>query len=183
MSGILLYCLTEGYSVPSEWEGSNRIGPYRVEVRHENDKGARAEDACKSARQGTRDSTHSLAFFRRSIPLNCPGKFKIRVFSPEGLLGCPDREVTATSEKCHPWMPPERSTNSESAGEKYDAVAFVKNRTKGIAISRFYGMSPTLIPRDDSPTKRPDGPTRDCRHFCPRLPMMVWQSRQAERIS
>ena len=152
MSGILLYCLTEGYSLPRERQERNRLGPFRMEIRHENDTVEKSREAGKMAWNDPPDIGHSTALFRQSIPLDRPGKFHVRVLSLNGDL-IAETEVTATREKCHPWMPLEPSPVQALDRGKYDAAAHVKNRANGIAIPRFDGMVPMLFRSDNPETK------------------------------
>ncbi len=48
MSGIILYCLTEGYALPKEWAQVNRLGPFTVEVKHESQPWKKNQSSGKS---------------------------------------------------------------------------------------------------------------------------------------
>ena len=97
------------------------------------------------------DIASSTALFRRSIPLDRPGKFLVRVFALDGDLVA-ETEVMATRKEFHPWMPLRPVSGQAQALERsrigYDAVAHVANRAKGIAIPRFEGMAPMLFRSD-----------------------------------
>lgn len=148
-SGILIYCLTQGYSLPKECKETHRLGPFKIEVQHEDDEAEKAQDVCQMAWNDPPDISQSIALFRRSIPLDRPGRFSIRVLSLDNeLVG--QAVVTATPEEYHPWMPLELSHGGglEKSDDRYEAVAHVRNRAKGIAIPRFEGMQPLLFRSD-----------------------------------
>jgi len=153
-SGVLLYCLTEGYSLPSQWSESERLGPFRVEVRHENDARERVQEVCEMAWDPP-DIARATALFRRSIPMDRPGKYQVRVLTLGDDLVA-ETQVTATPERFHPWMPLEPTVADalEQDRDQYDAAGHVTNRAKGIAIPRFDGMVP-LIVRGGGPDARP----------------------------
>ena len=145
-SGILIYCLTQGYSLPRECKETHRLGPFKIEVQHEDDEAEKAGDVCQMAWNNPPDISQSIALFRRSIPLDRPGKFCIRVLSlDDELVG--QAVVTATPEAYHPWMPFELSHGAglEKSDDRFEFVAHVRNRAKGIAIPRFEGMQPLLF--------------------------------------
>lgn len=150
--GVLLYCLTEGYSLPREWKESSRIGPFQIEVRHETDEAGKVVEVGKMARLDPPDIGHSTALFRKSIPLDRPGRYHVRVSSPEGAL-LAATEITATRKAGHPWMPLEPGARGDEDRGKFDAVGSVRNRAKGIAIPRFDGMEPMLFRSDDPDSK------------------------------
>ena len=165
MSGVLLYCLTDGYSQPREWQAGNRFGPFQVEIRHETDTAGHAVKARSMERPNPPDIGHSAALFRKSIPLDRPGKYRIRVCSPDGEL-LATTEVTATRTAVHPWMPLAPAARRDEDRGGFDAVGSVRNRAKGIAIPRFDGMEPMLF--------RSDGPDSKVRRFPgERLPTLV----------
>lgn len=152
-SGIVLYCLTDGFSLPSEWTGSNRIGPFTVEVNHENDRAKKKQAMMRTAWNHPPDITKSKALFRRSIPIDRSGIFHVQVFSSNGDLVA-KAEIKVSDKTFHPWMPfamsePEQGARqAEEDDRKFDAVGFVKNRSRGIAIPCFDGMSPKLFAKN-----------------------------------
>jgi hypothetical protein len=112
------------------------------------------------------DIADSTVLFRRSIPLDRPGKYFLRVLRLDGSLVA-QTVVTATRHGYHPWMPLERFRDEEpkEADAGHDAVAHVRNRAKGIAIPQFEGMAPLLF--------KSDGPRKIRRLAEGRLPALV----------
>ena len=151
MSGIFLYCLTEGYSMPQQWKENNRLGPFQIVVRHEGDEKQQAAAISYLASSDAPDIRHSTALFRRSIPLDRPGTFHVQVMSEKREV-IAETEVTATRERYHCWMPFERTAagTPERRRDEFDAVDRVKAGERGIAIPRFDGMAPMLF-RSDGP--------------------------------
>jgi hypothetical protein len=154
-SGVLLYCLTDGYSLPQEWSETSRLGPFKLVVQHEDDNDEKAQEVGQMAWHDPPDISQSITLFRRSIPLDRPGKFFITLLTlNDQLVG--QAIVTATRPGFHPWMPLERSPGPNEAEDddgRYDAVAHVRNRAKGIAIPRFEGMEPLPFRGDGSERK------------------------------
>ena len=150
-SGILLYCLTDGYSPPQEWKERCRLGPFKVEIQHEQDTRERIQKGVAMVRRAPPDIARSTALFRCSIHLDRPGKFLVRVLTLDGDL-IAETEVVATRKEFHPWMPLQPVSGQAQVLERdrigYDAVAHVANRAKGIAIPRFDGLAPMLFSND-----------------------------------
>ncbi len=149
-SGILLYCLTDGYSLPRKWRERCRLGPFKVEIQHERDTRERVQEG-DAMMQDPPDIARSTALFRHSIPLDRPGKFLVRVLTLGGDL-IAETEVIATRKEFHPWMPLQPSGQAQTLERDrgYDAEAHIANRAKGIAIPHFEGMTPMLF-RSDGP--------------------------------
>ena len=151
--GVLLYCVTEGYSLPEKWSELRRLGPFKVDVRHEHDTGPGMRSLSQAVWDPP-DIADSTALFRLSIPLDRPGRFLVRVLTLDGEpVG--EAEITATDEKFHAWMPlaPATMSELETGRDEYDAAGHVRNRGKGIAIPSIDGMAPLLFPGDGSTAK------------------------------
>lgn len=170
MSGIFLYCLTEGYSMPQQWNENNRLGPFQIVVRHEGDDKQLAAIVSYLASSDAQDIRHSTALFRRSIPLDRPGTFHIQVMSEKREV-IAETKVTATRERYHCWMPFERTAAGalERRRDEFDAVDHVKAGERGIAIPRFDGMVPMLF-RSDGPEIKVRRPADE------RLPTLIPQT-------
>jgi len=160
-SGVLLYCLTEGFPLPREW-GTGRLGPFRIAIEHDGVGEAPSAGLCE--RDEWPDTARAFVLFRKTIPLACPGKVRIRILPAEGgadsVPAIAETVVTATREAFHPWMPFEPDfggsdvamslREAESESRAYDATARVRNRSEGIAIPSFDGMAPRVC---DGPAK------------------------------
>ena len=149
-SGVLLYCMTEGWSPPHTWNEPSRLGPFTVEVRHEQETpGFAAQTAQTAVWPDAPDTKRSIMLFRRTVPLYRPGKFHIRVCTLNRETAA-EASVTATREKFHAWTVLEQCTGKpeQRKNDTYDAVAFARNRAQAIALPRYEGMKPLFYTGD-----------------------------------
>jgi hypothetical protein len=167
-SGVLLYALTEGYSLPRQW-GTGRLGPFRIAIERDGVGEAPSLGLCE--RDEWPDTARAFVLFRKTIPLAYPGKIRIRVFPAEGgadpVPAIAETVVTVTREAFHPWMPfepdfggPEGALplqESKPDDRSIDAWACVRNRSKGIAIPSFDGMASRVCGSSANPARTAAG--------------------------
>jgi hypothetical protein len=153
-SGVVLYCLTEGYAPPSEWTQPNRLGPFQVQVSHAGDPAEHVLELVHSGGEKPPNIGQATVLFRQAIPLDRRGPYRVRVLELDGA-SIAEAEIRATRDTHHPWMPFERGSPPDGQPDRHpnDAVGFVRNRSRGIAIPRFDGMQP-LVFRSDGPDGR-----------------------------
>ena len=68
-SGVLLYCLTEGYSLPEKGYAGDPLGPLTIRIRHENERQKESGVQVAAKWADAEDIRNSVALFRLSIPL------------------------------------------------------------------------------------------------------------------
>ena len=173
-SGVLLYCL---YHEPDQFfglhtENADALGPLRVRVRHESERGDPPRWlhdhglAGSSARPVVRDAR---LLFAKPVPLPKAGLYTVEVYSRDDrpLASCGVRSVAPG---VHPWMPFAVDWEERRAGRP-----LVRNAAEGIALpywdrttvllfdgkvdgtpfarDRGHGL-PTFVPRSVDPTLR-----------------------------
>ncbi len=142
-SGVLLYCLAEGYRLPSRWKGTNRLGPVRVSVARE-EGGKSAGVHAQHAWRPPAGFRASRILFVRAIPIARTGKHHVRLYALDGSE-LAAATVVGTGDAYHPWMPWAPShvyALEERADGEYDTVGRVANRRDGVAIPHWNGMMP-----------------------------------------
>lgn len=150
-SGVLLYCLAEGYEPPETYKGPDiRIGPVFARVWRE-DGPKTADGMVAESRQKPPDEIEykrCKLLFLLAVTAGKPGKYVVEISRPNGALAA--RCVVDCQEKpFHPWMPLARDSEPLDALKPAYAgdtvVAHVENRADGIALPRFDPANPLIV--------------------------------------
>jgi hypothetical protein len=166
--GMLLYCLTEGYTPPTTWQGRDRIGPLRVTIERDGVREAAVKTDSVMARRKV--VMKAKALFVRAVRLGRESRLRVHLLGPDdGELG--KVEVRPSDAPYHPWTPwarDDRRRDLERArpGEEGIVVGYVANRSDGIAIPRWDPMQPIVFEGNV-------GATIIQRHSGERLPTIV----------
>jgi hypothetical protein len=100
-SGVLLYCLTEGYLPPEGGEGKVPLGPVYVTISLGD-----VEFAEGSGQWGNRvqDWQKGSYLYVRAIPVDRVGAYRVRVTHPKGRT-LAEATLEGTANHFHPWTP------------------------------------------------------------------------------
>ena len=125
-SGLVLYCMTEGYT-PQAVNKSHSIGPFTYRVQYENEQRLfqSVESMLLRSRQ---DYTDCTLIFRQVVPFPRAGRATINIFGTDKVNPIATVEVQVVDDGFHPWMPfsPSESVQKlQKADGKFDAVGHV----------------------------------------------------------
>ena len=147
---VLLYCLTQGYRTPDQWEEDNCLGPFRISIvrprktliehhmMHELRKHVETRDA--------------RVLFRRTIPISDLGETVINVATQDGQVVA-SLQMEVSKKEVHPWSYFERLPLGDFVlDEQFDAVARWKPQSKSVA-AKFDGKSPLVFRRNGNPAR------------------------------
>jgi hypothetical protein len=166
--GVLLYCLTEGYTPPTTWQGRDRLGPLRVTIERDGVREAAAKSVSAMARRKVVMKAKIL--FVRAVRLGREGRLRVHLLAPDDReLGTV--EIRPSDAPYHPWMPWARDARPRDLerarpGEDDVVVGYVANRADGIAVPRWDPMRPIVFEGNV-------GATVVQRHHGERLPTIV----------
>jgi len=139
----VLFCLTTNYARPTKWEGTNHIGPFTVEIRHER-QGREFLLAQEMSKTIAEEVSRATALYRYQVKLEQPGKYRVAVKSADGkTVGT--AEIVAKEGDYHPWMPfGTAPLGLFELDEQFDAVGAVRNLGTGTALPTVDGMTPLV---------------------------------------
>ncbi|HEY3321232.1 MAG TPA: hypothetical protein VGP72_12250 [Planctomycetota bacterium] len=156
-SGVLLYCLTEGYVPPIELRDYEILcGPLRVETFHQDSdtRARRLGGAASIQRHG--DLKGAKLLFIKTLAFGRAGKWEV-------AISAPDRKTLAkitldvAEKESHPWVRLGRQEGlvdklepvSENNGERHAAVGIVSVVADGIAVPHWDGLTPIVAENAD----------------------------------
>ena len=148
--GVVLYCLTDGYETPGEWESYNRLGPLRVEVWRPPRRGLK--QAAIFEKRHDEDTAQATVLFRKTIPIHELGVHEIRLTNEKDQTVAALRLDVKESES-HPWMAFRLADlGTFELDEDFDAVARFQSRG-GYVMPTLDGKTPLVFQRKGKPRK------------------------------
>lgn len=149
-SGMLLYCLAEGYAPPSKEDADNVVGPVRVEIQYGDVKIAESVGSYATAKSDFDDVLKgSKVLYCKLVSVDRVGKVKVTLRKSKHGDPLARFELEGSDDSFHPWIPMQlhRDDNLVPAAtdEKDVTVGSVSNRHDGIALPNWDGRQPILF--------------------------------------
>lgn len=149
-SGVLLYCLAEGYAPPSGGSGKTPFGPVHADFAFAGEK--KAAQFMRWGSNGKRPMGTYL--YVRALPISRVGTYQVMVTDRQGkvLAAAP---VEGTRDSFHPWMPWLKGLAHPEA--PWEGIALPTVNTLGPVLmlepgEARKGRLPTLLPSAQEPT-------------------------------
>jgi hypothetical protein len=149
-SGALLYCLTEGYTPPSNGSGVAPFGPVHADFWFEEEKKEAAEVMRWEANGKSPKGTY---LYVRALPIDRVGTYHVAVTDRQGKV-LAIVSVDATKDFFHPWMPWLEGVDQPVTPS--EGIALPSVDTLGPAAffepgSTIKGYLPRFLPADEKP--------------------------------